>query len=204
MIKVLWPIAALLFFAWLSPGLVFVYLLLGMIVKIGHLFFKDEHFGAGKEPVFHSGFGLVVEVYRILTWPAYFKDASIQTLIKITGATICVISVISGAFYYRGSEALVPQPVIEKYQIMLSNTEFSLSEPVKEEITSHIDTGFKYPDFLWAKAQILKSCGKEEQIESSFARFTSIMKAGIFSLKPGLTDSLIIVEHAKASQSCIH
>lgn len=200
--KALWPIALLIVAAFLVPGLLIIYLLLGIIVKLGHLFLKDDSVGEGKEPVFHTGMGIVVEVYRILTWPAYFKDVSRHGLLKIIGGVVCVVSVIVGSFYYIGYQTNVPQHVTDDYLAIAANSKHPMAKPVKAELKSRIEKGFKYTDFLWAKDQILQSCEDGKQATSPIDQFTSVLKVGLFGLKPGLSDSLILVEHLAVDKIC--
>ncbi|WP_375753648.1 hypothetical protein [Vibrio sp. HN007] len=200
--KALWPIPLLIIAAFLVPGLLLIYLMMGLIVKIGYLFLKDESLGEGKEPVFHTGMGIVMEVYRILTWPAYFKGISRQGLIKIIGGVFCTVSVIVGSFYYLGFNTDVPQIVIDEYHETLADNTSPLSKSVKNEISVRIEKGFKYRDFLWAKAQQLQSCNKGFQPESAIDQFSAVLKVGLFGLKPGLADSLILVEHLASKKSC--
>lgn len=196
-----WPLVLILLCFWLVPALTLVYLMIGMVVKIGHIMLKGDG-GKGKEPIFHSVFGLMVEVYYILTWPRYLKDVGYRGATKIISGSLLAVSVLVGVFYYLGSTTSVPDTVTDDYKAVLLKSEHPLSLPAREELNNRIEEGFDYSDLLWARAEILKSCGSQKQPESLINRFTSTLKIGLFRLVPVFATGVIEVENTAVVLDC--
>jgi hypothetical protein len=197
----LWPLVLILASLWLAPELTLVYLALGMIVKLVHTFSQSRE-NIGDEPLFHSMFGLLVEVYYILTWPRYLKGIGLKLAIKICGGILFAIMLILGLLYYLGTTFTVPAPIIENYKAVLTNSTHPAPQAVKDQAIQRMNGEFTYADLLWARATVRSACPQPEPTLSGVDRFTSTLKIGLYSVEEVYAALVVASEHTSEVFAC--
>ncbi|HFQ4839771.1 hypothetical protein F6X00_25445 (plasmid) [Vibrio vulnificus] len=196
-----WPFGLVLMGLWFLTAVTIGYLLIGMVIKVGHGFFRDDGDSGGKLET-PSSTDLMMDCYHVTTWPWYVQVVGIkESLQLITGGLFC-LSTAFGMFYYLGASTNVPESVTNSYRSIVTERDHPLPLHVKAEINRRIDDGFEYSDLIWARDELIRSCGIDKEPVNVSTQLLSTAMMGIFRMFPIYSATLMSVGNTIDRVNC--
>ncbi|MBD0788106.1 hypothetical protein HUO09_17265 [Vibrio sp. Y2-5] len=196
-----WPFGLVLMGLWFLTEVTVSYLIIGIVIKVGHGFFRNEGNSEGKLET-PGATDLILDFYHVTTWPWYVQLVGIkESLQLITGGLFC-LSTAFGMLYYLGASTNVPESVTNSYKSIVTERDNTLPLHVKAEINSRIDDGFEYSDLIWARDEVIRSCGIANEPVNVSTQLLSTAMMGIFRMFPIFSDTLMSVGNTIDRANC--
>lgn len=196
-----WPFILTVIALHLMPVQTFVYLLIGILLKVGHSVIR-ENVSQSETLTTPKLSSLMEDAYHVVTWPWYAVLVGTKEVFLLLGGGLLCISLLIGLFYVLGARASVPNSTVDSFREIIAEDN-RLSFETKTDISRRLNSSFNYSDMQSLKPELLKSCGLNYSASSHIEQISNTVLMGVFQMFPTYSNPLMVAEGLSLEMDCM-